>query len=94
MQRREFIAGLGGTVAWPIAARAQAAIPLVGTLRVTTAAGSEHFLAGLRQGLVETGFVEGHDVTIVSLWADNQPDRLPTLAADLVRRGNRIIGPT
>jgi putative tryptophan/tyrosine transport system substrate-binding protein len=91
MQRREFIARLGGAAAWPLAARAQAAIPVVGTLRVTTAAGSEHFLTGLRQGLAETGFVEGHDVTVVSLWADNRPDRLPTLAADLVRRRVAVI---
>jgi putative tryptophan/tyrosine transport system substrate-binding protein len=92
MRRREFIAGIGSATAWPLAARAQqATIPVVGTLRFTTAAGSEHFLTGLRQGLAETGFVEGQNVTIVSLWADNQPDRLPALAADLVRRGVAVI---
>jgi putative ABC transport system substrate-binding protein len=87
VKRREFITLLGGAVAaWPIAARAQrTGMPVVGFLRGSTAAGSEHLVAGLRQGLDETGYVEGQSVAIEYRWADGHLERLPTLAADLVR---------
>jgi putative ABC transport system substrate-binding protein len=87
VKRREFITLLGGAVAaWPIAARAQrTGMPVVGFLRGSTAAGSEHLVAGLRQGLDETGYVEGQSVAIEYRWADGHPERLPALAADLVR---------
>jgi putative tryptophan/tyrosine transport system substrate-binding protein len=90
--RREFIAGLGGAAAWPLAARAQRpTMPVVGWLRSATAVGSEHFVAGFRQGLSEAGFVEGQNVRIEYRWANNQLEQLPGLAADLVRRQVTVI---
>ena len=88
MRRREFIWLLGGgAVAWPLAARAQQpAVPVVGFLRSTTAAGSVHLVAAFRQGLNEAGFIEGQNVAIEYRFADDRLDRLPGLAGDLVRR--------
>jgi putative tryptophan/tyrosine transport system substrate-binding protein len=87
MDRRTFIGSLaGGLVAKPYFARAQQpAIPAVGLLRSTPSAPFANIVEALRQGLKETGFVEGQNVTIEQRWADNQLDRLPDLAADLVR---------
>src|SRR5262245_24288642 len=85
--RRELLAALGGTVAaWPLAARAQQpAMPVVGFLRSTPATGFAYIVDPFRQGLNDAGFVEGKNVAIEYRWADNQEDRLPGLAADLVR---------
>jgi putative ABC transport system substrate-binding protein len=93
MRRREVIALLGGAAAsWPIAARAQqAAVPVVGFLRNTIAAPFAHLVTELGKGLSEEGFVEGRNVIIEQRWGDNQPDRLPGLAADLVRRKAAVI---
>jgi putative ABC transport system substrate-binding protein len=92
MRRRAFIAGLGSAVAWPVLARAQqAATPVVGLLRTTTAASFAPIVVELRKGLSEEGFVEGHNVALEQRWADNQLDRLPGLAADLVRRKAAVI---
>src|SRR5499425_2120736 len=86
--RREFIAAVGGAaVAWPLAARAQQpTVPVVGLLRTTTAAPFAPIVVEFRKGLSEEGFIEGHNGALEQRWADNQLDRLPGLAADLVRR--------
>jgi putative ABC transport system substrate-binding protein len=93
LKRRAFLTLLGGAaVAWPLAARAQQpVIPVLGFLRSASAAGSEQLVAALRQGLKEAGFSEGQDVAIDFRWGDDQPDRLPGLAADLVRRQAAVI---
>jgi putative ABC transport system substrate-binding protein len=87
MRRREFITLICGAAAWPLAGRAQQpSIPVIGYLRSTAAVGSEHLVKAFRQGLSEAGFVEGQNIAIEYRWADNQSDRLPALAADLVGR--------
>ena len=93
MQRRQFIAVLGGTVAtWPLAAVAQqSAIPTIGFLRSTRPDASTDLLVALRKGLKETGYVEGESVAIEYRWAANKTERMPELAADLVRRRVAVI---
>jgi putative ABC transport system substrate-binding protein len=92
MRRREFIAGLGGAVAWPLAAHAQQpAKPMIGFLRSTSRADSTRLVTAFSQGLKEAGFVEGQHVAIEYRYADNQLDRLPALVADLIRRPVAVI---
>ncbi|MGB8394928.1 MAG: ABC transporter substrate-binding protein, partial [Pseudolabrys sp.] len=93
MQRRQFIALLGGTVAtWPLAAVAQqSAIPTIGFLRSTRPDASTDLLVALRKGLKETGYVEGQNLTIEYRWAENQQEQLSALAADLVRQRCVVI---
>jgi putative tryptophan/tyrosine transport system substrate-binding protein len=91
MNRRELIAGLGSAAAWPVVARAQQSVPVIGFLTSRAFGDSPHLTAAVRQGLREAGFVEGQNVAIEYRFADNQDDRLPVLAADLVRRRVALI---
>src|SRR6516165_10859335 len=92
MKRREFITLLGGAAAWPIAARAQkSAIPVIGYLNLGSPESDAPRLTGLRQGLNQAGYVEGRNFVIEYRWAGNQTNRLPELAANLVRLQVSVI---
>ena len=92
MNKREFITLLGGAAAWPIAARAQQRpAAVIGFLSSSALADRARYLTPFQQGVRETGYVEGQNVVVEYRWAQDQHDRLPDLAADLVRRQVTVI---
>jgi putative ABC transport system substrate-binding protein len=92
IMRREFIAGLGSAAVWPVVARAQQpAVPVIGFLSTGSADDIRYFTVAFFQGLKEAGYIDGQNVAVEYRYAENQFDRLPTLATDLVRRRVAVI---
>jgi putative ABC transport system substrate-binding protein len=94
MKRREFIAVVGGAAAWPVVATGEATAPVIGYLTSLSRNDRPILLDAFRRGLSEVGYVEGRNISIEYRYAENRPDRLPTLAADLVSRKVSLIAAT
>jgi putative tryptophan/tyrosine transport system substrate-binding protein len=91
IRRREFVGGLGAAVTWPVVARGQQTVPVIGFIHGGAADALTHLVAAFRKGLAEIGYVEGRNVTVEYYWLEGQVDRLPLLLADLVRRRVAVI---
>ncbi len=92
MRRRAFITLLGGAAAaWPLAARAQQPMPVIGFLDSRSSDGMTSRLASFRQGLNEVGLVEGENVTVIYRWAEDRVDRLPEMASELAQQASVIV---
>src|SRR6478736_4791301 len=91
MRRREFISVVGSTVAWPLAARAQQPMPVIGLLHTASPATIAELMPAFRKGLAEAGYVDGQNVTIDDRLGENRSDLLEAQAADLVRRRVAVI---
>jgi putative tryptophan/tyrosine transport system substrate-binding protein len=92
LRRRQFITLLGGAAAWPLAAGAQqTAMPVIGVLDARSPGTIENLLRAFRESLKDTGYIEGQNVALEYRWAENQIDRLPALAAELVQRRVTLI---
>src|SRR4051794_15118769 len=89
MNRREFIAFVGGATVWPLAAKAQQPMPVIGFLSSQSPGGQP--IIALKAGLEEAGYTDGQNITIEYLWAEDRYDRLPALATQLVRRQVSVI---
>ena len=91
LYRREFSTLIGGAAAWPVSARAQQPVPVIGLLHSASAGAFAPFLAALREGLGEAGYVDGQNVRMEFRWAEGQYDRLPAMAAELVDQKVALI---
>jgi putative tryptophan/tyrosine transport system substrate-binding protein len=92
IERRKFLATLGGAVAWPLAAHGQqSAMPVIGLIDAASAADRTDVMVAFREALAEAGYVEGQNVAIEYRWAEGRYDRLLELATDLVRRRVSVI---
>src|SRR6516164_9272018 len=91
IRRREFIVTLSSAAAWPLTARAQQPLPVIGFVNGGSADSSARFVTAFREGLSKTGFVEGQNVAVEYHWLEGKYDQLPALMADLVRRRVALI---